>query len=291
MRKLLLIALAAFSAVSVARAQGVEKEQEVNLDEEFFTLPEQVTNDYLDSISIKKTAPNNYWILGAYGGVGLNYGMFNPVRYVRWVVQYPTYGFSVIRYFSMFGRVPNMGLELGAQMNYEGYEFKRIKETGNIFTESGAYRAMMRVPEVFAMSHFHFDIGDHFKLLGKVGLYGGYRLDITRIPEESYAQSKTFLEYEHAFREYDRRWSYGVKGGLGFGLMFDPIEIHVVAHVKWGWGYYWDPDYVSPYYYRFGYPLDSGLSIGLYYQLTPRHGHSGAQLRKLAKKIVEQENK
>ena len=121
MRKLLLIALAAFSAVSVARAQVVEKEQEVNLDEEFFTLPEQVTNDYLDSISIKKTAPNNYWILGAYGGVGLNYGMFNPVRYVRWVVQYPTYGFSVIRYFSMFGRFPNMGLELGAQMNYEGY--------------------------------------------------------------------------------------------------------------------------------------------------------------------------
>ena len=79
---------------------------------------------------------------------------------------------------------------------------------------------MRRVPEVFAMSHFHFDIGDHFKLLGKVGLYGGYRLDITRIPEESYAQSKTFLEYEHAFREYDRRWSYGVKGGLGWRLQW-----------------------------------------------------------------------
>lgn len=285
MKKLLLVLLAGFSAATVALAQV-----EVNLDEEFFTLPSEVTDSYLDSVSVKTTAPNNYWMVGVYGGATAEYGFFNPVRYVRWQIQYPTYGFSIIRYYTMFGLFPNMGFEMGAQMNYEGYEFKRSKETGNIFTESGAYKAMITVPEVFMLSHFHFDVGDHFKLMAKVGIYGGYRTSITRIPEEDYAQSKVFLEYEHAFQDYDKRWSYGVKGGVGFGLMFDPIEIHVTVHAKWGWSSFWQPDYNSPYYYRFGYPLDTGLSIGLYYQLTPRHGHSRAQLRKMARQIVEQEN-
>ncbi len=287
-RKLLLAALAALTAAFAARAQV---EREINLDEEFFTLPEVVTGSYLDSVSVKKSASNNYWMVGAYGGLALDYGFFNPVRYVRWVVQYPVYGFSLMRYYSMFGRFPNMGLEVGAQMNYEGYEFKRSKETGNIFTESGAYKALMTVPEAFLLSHFHFDVGDHFKLLAKLGIYGGYRTDIVRIPEESYAQAQWFLEHENSFQDYDRRWSYGVKGGLGFGLMFDPVEIHLVVHVKWGWSTFWEPDYTSPYYYRFGYPLDGGLTLGLYYQLTPRHGHSRAQLRKMARQIVEQENR
>ena len=78
---------------------------------------------------------------------------------------------------------------------------------------------------------------------------------------------------------------------VGFGLMFDPFEIHVTVHVKWGWNSFWQPDYYSPYYYRFGYPLDGGVNIGLYYQLSPRHGHSRAQLRKMARKIVESENR
>lgn len=288
MKKLLTVFLAVFCAAMVSRAQV---NGEVNLDEEFFTLPQEVTDAYLDSVTVKQSAPNNYWMAGIYGGAAFEYGLFNPVRYVRWSVQYPVYGFSVIRYYTMFGRFPNMGLEMGAQQNYEGYEFKRSKETGNIFTESGAYKIMMSVPEVFMLSHFHFDVGDHFKMMLKVGIYGGYRRSITRIPEESYAQSKTFLEYEHAFRDYDRRWSYGVKAGAGFGLVFDPIEIHVMINGKWGWSSFWKPNYISPYYYRFGYPLDAGLTIGLYYQLTPRHGHTRAQLRKMARQIVEQENR
>ena len=150
MKKLLLILLAVFSAY-VARAQV-----EVDLDEEFFTLPSEVTDAYLDSITVKKTAVNNYWMAGAFGGAALPYGYFNPVRYVRWQVKYPVYGFSVIRYFTMFGRFPNMGLEVGAQLDYEGYEFKRSKETGNIFTESGAYKALMSVPEAFMLSSARF---------------------------------------------------------------------------------------------------------------------------------------
>ena len=72
--------------------------------------------------------------------------------------------------------------------------------------------------------------------------------------------------------------------------MFDPFEIHIMAQGKWGWGSFWNADYYNKWYYRFGYPLDAGVTIGLYYQLTPRYGHTRGQLRKLARKIVQEEN-
>ena len=287
MKRLFALLAALLAAFSLSYAQEDDK---INLDEEFFSLPSQVTDAYLDTVSLKVAKPNNYWMVGVYGGAAFQYGFFNPVRYVRWQIQYPVYGFSLIRYYTMFGMFPNMGLEIGAQQNYEGYEFKRIKETGSIFTESGAYKALITVPEIYMLTHLHLDVGDHFKLLAKVGLYGGYRTAITRIPEETYAESQSFQNYEHAFKDYDRRISYGLKGGLGFGLMFDPFELHVTVHVKWGWSPYWNPDYYSAYYYRFGYPLDAGITLGLYYQLTPRNGHSRAQLRKMARQIVQQQN-
>ena len=285
LKRLILVGLLLFAGLA-ARAQ-------VDLEAEFFSLPDSLTGEYLDSVKVQKMSPNNYWAVGAYGGVTLNYGMFNPTRYTRWMVQYPVYGFSFIRHYTMFNMFPNMALEFGAQMGHEGYEFKINKETGkrtNREPLSGAYKIYMRVPEVFFLTHFHGDLTDHFKLMFKIGLYAGYRLDIKRDLDEGYADLEYYQANVNRFMDYDRRASYGVRGGVGFGLMFDPIEIHVIAQGKWGWNSFWNPDYAHQYYYRFGYPLDAGLTIGLYYQLTPRFGHTGSQLRKLAKKIVEEEN-
>ena len=277
-RKFILTAVMLLGCLA-ARAQ-------VDLKAEFFSIPDTLTNEYVDSVTVQKLSPNNYWMVGVFGGVTFNYGLFNPTRYTRWMVQYPAYGFSFIRYYTMFGIFPNMGLEFGAQMGHEGYEFKKNKESGEYTsTESGAYRIYMRVPEGFFLTHFHFDFGEHFKAMVKVGLYMGYRMDIKRDIVYS-----GYEKYANTFRDYDRRLSYGLRAGLGFGIMFDPIEIHIMAQGKWGWNSCWNPDYASPWYYRFGNPLDAGVTIGVYYQMTPRFGHTGNQLRKLAKKIVEEEN-
>ena len=279
MKRVICILSALLLFGGLARAQ-------VNLEEEFFSLPDSVTNSYLDSVKINIAKPNDYWMIGVYGGASAQYGFYNPDRMVRWQLQYPVYGFSVVRHFTMFGIFPNMGMEFGTQMNYEGYEFKRSSETGYRFTESGAYKAMMKVPEVFFLSHFHIDMGEHFKIMAKVGLYGGYRLKIHRILDEDYAGIEEYEQYVDTFRDYDRRLSYGVEGGVGFGLMFNPFEFHLMVTGKWGWSSFWQPDYVSPYYYRFAYPLDAGLTFGVYYQLTPRYGHTRAQLKKLARKMM-----
>ena len=281
MKRLISIALGLFSACTLSFAQ-------VDLDKEFFSLPDTITNEYLDSLKLQARKPNDYWMVGVYGGASLQFGYWNPSRLTIAQFQLPVYGFSLIRQFSMFGIMPYMGLEIGAQQNYEGYEFKTNKETGYRSTESGAYKAMMRVPEAFLLTHMHFDIGEHFKLLAKLGLFGGYRTSINRVLDDAYKGS-SYEEYQTAFRDYDLRWTYGLMGGLGMGLVFNPIEIHLNVNLKWGWGSFWQRDYASPFYYRFGYPLDGTVTLGVYYQLTPRYGHTRAQLRRLARKMMEEE--
>lgn len=285
MKRVITLISALLCCSLVSRAQ-------VNLDEEFFSLPDTVTNSYLDSVKLNIARPNDYWMIGVFGGASAQYGYFNPSRLVRWQLQYPVFGFSVVRHYTMFGIFPNMGLEFGAQLNYEGYEFKKNGETGSRFTESGAYKALITVPEGFFLSHFHLDIGEHFKIMAKLGLYGGYRLKIHRILDEGFEESETYQQYVDSFRDYDRRLTYGVAAGVGLGLMFSPFEFHLMVNGKWGWSSFWKPDYASPYYYRFAYPLDAGVTFGVYYQLTPRYGHTRAQLRKLARKLMaEEQNK
>ena len=136
---------------------------------------------------------------------------------------------------------------------------------------------------MFLLTHGHADIGSRFKILAKAGIYGGYRTNITRIgPHVEPA-------YVNAFKDTDNRWTYGVQGGLGLGFMVDPLEIHLNVQVKWGWSPYYQPNKYSPYYYRFAYPLDGAVTLGVYYQLTKRRGHTRCQLRRLAREVLMEE--
>ena len=146
----------------------------------------------------------------------------------------------------------------------------------------------MEVPEVFMLTHGHIDMGQYAKIILKLGMYGGYRMNITRSRDNS---RPGYLDpaYVNAFRETDNRWSYGLQGGLGFGLMLDPVEVHLGVQIKWGWSSFYKPDTYSPYYYRFAYPLDGAVTLGVYYQLTKRRGHTRAALRQLARDYVAEE--
>ena len=125
------------------------------------------------------------------------------------------------------------------------------------------------------MAHFHSD-GLHFKVMVDAGIYGGYRLGIERIGD------RVREDVRHSFMEWDKRIDYGIAGGLGFGLVFNPVEFHVNANVRYSWGSLYEPDYVSKDFYRFAYPLDFMLTAGLYFQVTKRSGKTKAQIRREA---------
>ena len=94
----------------------------------------------------------------------------------------------------------------------------------------------------------------------------------------------------NSFLDTDRRFDYGIKGGAGIGLIFDPLEIHITAMYKHSFSSLYQPDYYSQYYYRFAYPSNIVVTAGVYFQLSKRTGKTKAELKKQAKSMVYGDN-
>lgn len=239
-------------------------------------VPETYSDAYLDTVKISRVFElNDYSLIGVEYGVSFNRMLFNPTFTQSTLFVPNTFGIFYTRYGKMFGYLPYFGFKAGLRYSHEGYKFKENKETGSVPDIEGASQAIMDFVEVPVMAHLHLD-GLHYKVMADVGIYGGYRLNIER--------SGDFVrdEIRDSFLDTDRRFDYGLCGGLGFGLVFDPLEFHVNANVRYSWGTIYDPDYVSKDYYRFAYPFDIMVTAGVYFQLTRRTGRGKAQLRREA---------
>lgn len=239
-----------------------------------------------DSTEVKKTLINDYSMIGVNYGVTFSNTLFNPSKHGRaWVVK-PTYvSVMYTKYSKMFDYLPYFGLTLGFAYGHEGYAFKVNESTGGTEHVDGATWCSMDVIEIPAMMQGHIDM-DPFKLMANIGVYGGYRKSIERtgIPP-------TFDEkYAHAFKSYEHRLDYGFQGGLGFGIMLDPIEIHFNCLVRWSWSSLYEADYADKYFYRFANPVDIMATVGIHFQLEKRTGKTSAMLRREAKKIVYEQN-
>lgn len=276
MRKYIIILLALVLPY-FASAAGPDKKDRKERNQRDTT---EFSDFYLDTVQVSKTfLINDYSMIGVHYGVGFNRMRFNPARNDGFRYQPGYYGITYSKYCKMFGYMPYFGLEAGLFYGHEGYMFKENKETGTVSTIEGATECTFEVVEVPVMAAFHADFS-HFKILANLGVYGGYRLSIERIGEW------VEPEYAHAFKDTDHRLDYGLKGALGFGLVFDPIEIHIQADVRFGWNNIYDPTYFSQYYYRFAYPLDIMATAGVYFQLGKRTGKDKAALKSEARKIV-----
>ena len=227
---------------------------------------------------------NDYDLLGVNFGVTFSQMMFNPPQKQEWLFN-PFYAsVTYTHYLKMFDYMPYFGFKFGLAYGREGYKFKPNKETGTTYKIDGATQARMEVVEVPFLSHFHFD-ALHFKIMVDAGIYGGYRLSIVR------TGPSVTTGLEKAFASTDIRPDYGLQGGLGFGLVFSPVEFHVNALVRYSWSSIYTPD-SSPsaynqYYYRFAYPLDVSIMAGVHFQLTKRTGRTTRDLKKMARDIVE----
>ena len=226
--------------------------------------------------SIKKVfSLNDYTLFGVEYGGSISRQQFNPSKTQGNLFVPQTFGVYVVKYGKLFDGSPNFGLKGGVRYSHQGYQFKMNKETGITPNLEGAEKAIIDLIDVPLMAHFHSD-GLHFKVMLDLGIYGGYRLSIERIGD--YVRD----EYRNAFMEWDYRLDYGIAGGLGFGIVFDPVEFHVNASVRYSWGSLYRADYLSKDFYRFAYPLDGMLTAGLYFQLTKRTGKTKGMIRREA---------
>lgn len=226
--------------------------------------------------SLKKVfSLNDYTLIGVEYGASMSRQQFNPSKTQGNLFVPHTFGIFMLKYGKLFDGSPNFGLKGGVRYTHQGYQFKMNKETGVTPTLEGAEKAIIEMVEVPLMAHFHSD-GLHFKVMLDLGIYGGYRLSIDRIGDSVYD------EFKNTFMEWDYRLDYGIEGGLGFGIVFDPFEFHVNADIHYSWGSLYRADYLSKDFYRFAYPLDAMVTAGLYFQITKRTGKTKGQIRREA---------
>lgn len=251
--------------------------------ESLASLPDSLirSDEFLDTVKVSKHAKvNDYMLVGVNYGLSFNNMTFNPTKTGRVTTLNPNYvSVMFTKYSKLFDILPYCGLTFGVAYGKEGYAFKADSESGYVQDVDGAERCTIDIIEVPFMTQIHVD-ANPLKFMGDIGVYGGYRKSVSR------SGPRLDPNYANAFRDYEHRFEYGLQGGGGIALMFDPIEVHFNCLVRWSWSNLYDPDYSSPYYYRFAYPLDIIATVGVHFQLTKREGRTTKDLKREAKERV-----
>ncbi len=244
---------------------------------------ETYTDEFLDSLDVKKKLIiNDYSMFGINYGVNLSRVNWNPSQKQDMLIIPMNIGISYTKYGKMFGYMPYFGFQIGLNYTQEGYQFEYNEDKDYTYTIEGAEKAIYDVVEMPLYMHCHYDLWN-FKIIANLGCYGGYRIGIHRYPGQTGFVNP---ELVNAFTETDRRWDYGLKGGAGFGLVFDPVEIHVMATYKHSFGTLYEPDHYSEYYYRYAYPANIVISAGIHIHLSKRTGKTKAALKQEARDLV-----
>lgn len=276
----ILLALILIPTVSLQARE--KKKQNLIIETAVDSIPDIV----LDTINVnKKTFINDYSMIGVQYGAGLSQVMWNPSQRQEMILMPYNFGVTFTRYGKMFGYMPYFGFQVGVFYGQEGYQFKKNEDTGYTYTIQGADKAIMDVIEVPVLSHMHIDFWK-MKVMADIGFYVGYRLNIHRFPFNGEYKNDAYAEMQNSFLETDNRLDYGIKGGVGFGFIFDPVEIHIKAAYKHALSSLYEPDHYSKYYYRYAYPSNIIVSVGLHFHLTKRTGRTKAELKKEAKELV-----
>lgn len=280
-RNILTLLLILLPLLALAQEQKPGK-QKLKSEMELQIL-DTLTDEYLDTVTVKKSLKlNDYSMIGFQYGASLSQVMWNPSQKQQMLLMPVNLGVTYTIYGKMFGYMPYFGFQTGIFYAREGYQFEYNEDRDYTYTIEGAEKAVMDVIEVPVLSHIHFDFW-HFKIIAQLGLFAGYRLNIQRYPGKAGNVSEALA---NSFTETDNRFDYGLKGGLGFGLVFDPLEIHIQAMYKHSLSSLYQPDYYSQYYYRFAYPSNIIISAGMHFQLTKRSGMTKKDLKKQAREIV-----
>ena len=284
MRKVLYISLAAMLLPNLLFAQDAAGTFGSGFDDR------QHRSNYAELIIDTTTTVKTYKDINDYSLIGINYGVtlssmsFNPSEKQSWHFSPVYVSVTYSKYLKMFGYIPYFGYKVGLAFGHEGFRFKENSKTGAITEIDGASELDIQVIEMPFLAQIHAD-ATHFKVMADFGLYAGYRLSIERsgahVPDK----------YRNNFMSHDRRFEYGLQGGLGIGLIFSPIEFHIGAQLRYSWSSIYTPD-SSPsrynqYFYRFAYPLDINIVAGIHFQLTKRTGRTSADLKRQARDIVE----
>lgn len=208
---------------------------------------------------------NNYSMIGVNYGVSFSMFRMMPQMKEQNILFKPQY-ISVMytNYDKFFGKYPNVGIQLGIAYGHEGYQLKDIDE-----------HAEIKTIEIPVLGQLHFDF-THAKLLANLGMYGGYRHEINHTDTCS-----VDIKYN--------KFDFGAQGGVGFAIIFDPVEIQFNGLVRFSMSALYPPVSYSKSEYSYAYPLDFIITAGVHFHLGRRYGKTNKQLKQEAREAVMKE--
>lgn len=288
MRKLIFIL---FTAILIAAPSPAQEKKSLPLEK----VPVTDTLKLVESYS----KINDYSLLGVSYGAAISSVSFDPVRNAESVIVPINVGITYTRYGKLFGYMPYFGFQVGLNYSKDAYQFKKNPLTGYQDNILYASKATIETIELPFMAHLHYDFWK-MRIMADVGVYGGYRLTVHREYNENVSESRK--KYENSFHPNENRWDYGIKAGAGIAFIFDPVELHIMGFYKYSWSNLHQPDVdartmehteSSKYYYKWSYPTNIILSVGIHYQLTRRIGKTRAEMKREAReeaiRIIEDE--
>lgn len=247
---------------------------------------DRYTPEYLDTVDIKKKfVINDYSMLGVEYGVSMSLGHVSP-NYATKMLFQPIYtGVTFTHYQKMYGRYPYFGYQVGIFYGKQGYCFD--EKSGH--TIEGANQAIMDIVEIPAWMAMHFD-SPYVKFMLNLGPYAGYRFNIHRT--NTYNESAV-IYHKDEFAPADKRFDYGINGGVGLGFVVAPVELHVNLRTRFSLSEFHNPQaYIDPAVenpqWWYTYPWDFTLSVAMQFHLSRRTGRSEAALRKEAHRRVDE---
>ena len=213
----------------------------------------------------QKRQLNDYSMVGVNYGVSFSMFRFTPNAKGQDLMFKPQYiSIMYTSYGKFFNRYPYFGIQTGLAYGHEGYRLKSIDE-----------HAEIKTLEVPVLAQFHADFS-HAKLLANLGFYGGYRHEISRTDTSS-----TVCTY--------RKFDYGAQGGVGFSIIFDPVEIQFNGLVRFSMSPLFPPDTYSSRDFTYAYPLDFIITAGVHFHLGKRYGKTNKELKQEAREAVMKE--
>lgn len=261
---------------------------------------DSLSDEIIDRYNPKKRkAINDYSMIGIQYGAGMSRTLLQPETAKEDMVFIPyNVGVTFTKYGKMFGYMPYFGIQAGVFFTKEGYRFRYDEKKNTVPVFLGAQSALMDVVEVPVLAHCHADFWK-MKIILNAGFYVGYRLNIHRYAPTMDSEGLAYtnltpdydfktVSYERKFADFENRFDYGIKGGVGFGFVFDPVEIHFQAMYKHSFSSLFQPTYYSRYYYRYSYQQNIIVSVGLHFQLGKRVGKTRSQLRREAMEFVNE---
>ena len=206
-------------------------------DEFIFDMPDDFA--LLDTV-VHPARFKNIHMIGVQYGVNWSGVSSTPKLGQSKILTYNNIGIYYTYYHALWDQLFNFGLKFGAKHGYEGYT-----------STTEGYGETCEIIEVPLLSQFKIDFS-RFRLLVNIGTYGGYRLSTDR---------------EGGFDQYDQRYDYGVIGGGGLGVVFNPFELHFEANYKYSFASMYHTNKFSDIYWIYTYPMNLMFSASLHIHL------------------------